>query len=118
VTDNEEPEKPSRNQPAPSNGGKQRLRHVRVTWQGPLPPPAALKAIDEVVPGGASRLIIQVEAESIHRRKMETRKQNYPFYDQMLARLSALIFALACLWLIKYAIDKEAYVQHLSWAAR
>lgn len=107
VAENEEPKKPSRGTPT---NRQQRIQEVRLSWEGPIPPPATMQAINEIVPGGAERLIKQFELESEHRRRMERRGQNYPFYDHVLARLSALVFAFGCLWLVKYLADIGAHI--------
>lgn len=85
---------------------------MMVSWEGPIPPPATLRAIDELVPGSAARLIKQFEDEANHRRSLQRKSQLFPFLDQVFARICALIFAGGCLWLIAYAIEKGAY-----WAA-
>jgi hypothetical protein len=40
---------------------------VSAHWPGPLPPPATLKQFDEVIPGGAERILRMAEAEQAHR---------------------------------------------------
>jgi len=40
---------------------------VSAHWSGPLPPPATLKQFDEVIPGGAERILRMAEAEQAHR---------------------------------------------------
>ena len=42
-------------------------------WVGAIPPPSALREIEEIVPGGAERLIRIAEKNSDHRRDMESR---------------------------------------------
>lgn len=50
-------------------------RHVTFiqesNWEGPLPPPVHLKQFDEIVPGAASRILAEWEAETAHRRDIE-----------------------------------------------
>lgn len=41
-------------------------------WSGPLPPPAALDQFNQIVPGGAERIIAMVEREQAHRIEMES----------------------------------------------
>jgi hypothetical protein len=36
-------------------------------WSGPLPPPADLEKIDQIIPGGADRLLRMAEKEQTHR---------------------------------------------------
>jgi uncharacterized membrane protein len=40
-------------------------------FSGPCPPPAMLKAYDEVIPGLGDRLVRQFESQTVHRQKME-----------------------------------------------
>ena len=106
MAEKEDPKKPAKGTPT-----DQRVQHqVQLSWEGPIPPPATMRAINELVPDGAERLIGQVELESEHRRAMEQRTQKYEFFDQLLARFSALVFAFGCLWLIKYLAEIGAYV--------
>lgn len=42
-------------------------------WQGPLPAPEDLRAFNDIVPGGADRIIQRWEAESQHRHRFEER---------------------------------------------
>lgn len=41
-------------------------------YSGPLPPPEILQAIDDACPGGADRIITQMEEQGRHRRNLET----------------------------------------------
>jgi uncharacterized membrane protein len=43
-------------------------------WQGPLPPPGALRQFDEIIPGGAQRIFEMVEREQAHRIQHEQQK--------------------------------------------
>jgi len=40
---------------------------IAAHWSGPLPPPAELERIDQIIPGGADRLLRMAEKEQIHR---------------------------------------------------
>jgi hypothetical protein len=40
---------------------------ISAHWSGPLPPPAELEKIDQIIPGGADRLLRMTEKEQIHR---------------------------------------------------
>lgn len=51
------------------------------SWQGPLPPPAALSGFDAVVPGLAERIAKAWEDESEHRREIERREQRAYYLD-------------------------------------
>ena len=48
----------------PSDGGRV---SVSSSFQGPLPPPNILQGYDDVVPGLASKIVAQWEAETAHR---------------------------------------------------
>jgi hypothetical protein len=43
------------------------LGQMRSDWSGPLPPPAELEKIDQIIPGGADRLLRMAEKEQTHR---------------------------------------------------
>src|SRR5882762_6785714 len=40
---------------------------ISAHWSGPLPPPAELEKIDQIIPGGADRLLRMAEKEQSHR---------------------------------------------------
>jgi hypothetical protein len=40
---------------------------ISAHWSGPLPPPAELEKIDQIIPGGADRLLRMAEKEQAHR---------------------------------------------------
>lgn len=82
------------------------------SWQGPLPPPAVVEAYKQIIPDGAERIFKQWESETAHRHKMERGPQMLPFWDRVLARITALLFAFGCLVVIAYAISVGA-----QWAA-
>ncbi len=47
----------------PKNNGSVNNGSMSVSWEGPLPPPAALKGYNDVVPDGAERLFRMAEKE-------------------------------------------------------
>ena len=109
----EEPKEPPRNDPPRRQDGPRAVQHVEVeAWNGPFPPPAVIREIDDIVPGAAKQIIDQFVTEGDHRRQMQTRSQTLPFIDQIVARALGLMFAAGCLVLIGYAINKGA-----EWAA-
>ena len=60
--------------PQPANGQSVQVIETTTTqFSGPLPHPALLAAYDQVVPGAAERIIVMAEAQSRHRRDMESR---------------------------------------------
>lgn len=116
----EDPKQPPRSEAARTTqrsqdakrGSMQRVRMEVASWDGPIPPPAILREIEEIVPGAAKRIIDQFEAEALHRRTLQRRTQWLPFVDLVFARVSGLLFAAGCLLLIGYAISQGA-----GWAA-
>lgn len=47
------------------------LAVLQASWRGPLPPPAALAAYEEIVPGSAKQMMDAVQTQGSHRRAME-----------------------------------------------
>ena len=47
------------------------IQETTFAWQGPLPPPRALQAYDEVIPGAADRILKMAENQAAHRIQME-----------------------------------------------
>lgn len=47
-----------------------------VQFIGPLPPPSVLKGYDEIIPGGAERILIMAEKQLEHRIERETKISN------------------------------------------
>lgn len=88
---------------------RQRLQIEFSSWQGPIPPPAILRELNELVPNGADRVMRQFEGETAHRHSMERRSQLFPFLEGLAARSFALVFAALCLGVALYAIEKQAY---------
>jgi uncharacterized membrane protein len=80
---------------------------MEMSWQGPIPPPQELKRYDEIIENGAERLFSQFERETQHRHLLERRAQNYPLFDQLAARTTALVFSLGCLGVALYAVEKN-----------
>lgn len=67
-------------QPRPEGRGS--TRHsitgiISAHWSGPLPPPAELEKIDEIIPGGADRLLRMAESEQNHRIEDARRGQYF-----------------------------------------
>jgi predicted membrane protein DUF2335 len=58
----------SEKQPAESRGSARPVTSiVAAHWSGPLPPAAELEKIDQIIPGGADRLLCMAEKEQTHR---------------------------------------------------
>jgi Predicted membrane protein (DUF2335) len=49
---------------------------ISTHWSGPLPPPAELEKIDQIIPGGADRLLRMAEKEQTHRIE-DTKRGQY-----------------------------------------
>jgi len=79
----------------PSNN--QTVTTTTAWWQGPLPPPAALRGFDDVVPGLAERIATAWEVESAHRREIEKTDQRDFYRDMLTGKVFALIFVLSAL---------------------
>jgi uncharacterized membrane protein len=100
------------NQPPddPRRPPRAEIYQEEVTWQGPIPPPEILSRMNDVVPGAAERILRQAEKEQDHRHLMQRRSQTFPLYDQIVARVSALLFAFGCLGVIWYAVSVGANI--------
>jgi len=48
-----------------------RTQTTAISWQGPLPPPGALREFNEVIPNGAERVMVLCEKQSAHRQELE-----------------------------------------------
>lgn len=55
------------------------VRGVVRHYQGPLPTPAMLRGYEEVVRGGAERILAMAERQAAHRQAMESRGQLFGF---------------------------------------
>jgi hypothetical protein len=62
------PDDVSEHRPAESRGPTRPITSIiSAHWSGPLPPPAELEKIDQIIPGGADRLLRMAEKEQSHR---------------------------------------------------
>lgn len=64
-----------------------------IEWSGPLPPPAALEAFENVAPGSAAKIVAEFQAEAAHRRQQERWEGLLTIGDTIIGRLSAMLFA-------------------------
>ena len=54
------------------NSGKQiTVKAIHQEFQGPIPPPEILAAYNQIIPGGADRILKQAESETAHRQSLE-----------------------------------------------
>lgn len=102
-------------QPVPGSTSGPRKLHTVVSssteissWDAPIPPPEVFQAIEDIIPGGAERLLKAFEKETDHRHLLERRKQLLPFIDLTVARTFALIFAAGCLAAVVHAVNNNA----------
>ncbi len=69
-------------------------------YQGPLPPPAMLRGYEEVVPGGAERILAMAERQAAHRQTIEARGQLFGFSLAVCAIAGGFLSAAAGLPLV------------------
>ena len=69
-------------------------RTVQAHYSGPLPPPVILREFDQIVPGGAERLIVLVEQDAAHERQIESTLVLGEFRERRRGQICALIIAL------------------------
>jgi hypothetical protein len=68
---------------------------VSTHWSGPLPPAVELEKIDQIIPGGANRLLSMAEKEQSHRIEDAKRGQ---YLGWSLAAGAVIAAALVSLW--------------------
>ena len=64
------------------------------TYSGPLPPPEILRQFEEVIPGSAERIFTQFEAQSAHRRSMESTVISSGAFSQRFGTISGTLIGL------------------------
>ena len=65
----------SEHRPAESHGQSRPTPSIiSAHWSGPLPPPAVLEKIDQIIPGGADRLLRMAEKEQSMAEKEQTHR--------------------------------------------
>jgi uncharacterized membrane protein len=73
-------------------------------FSGPLPPPEALARYNEVIPGGAERILAMAERQSAHREALESKVVNANASSQKMGSTYAFILSLVAVvggvWLI------------------
>ena len=90
---------------ATANGDRS-VTSIKISqWKGPVLPPEILRGYNDVIENGAERLIRQWELEGEDRRAAFRREQHYRLVDQLVRRLSALIFALSALGVASYSLS-------------
>lgn len=71
------------------------------SWSGPLPPPGALQAYEDTLPGAAERIFANSEAESEHRRSLEreaSRRDSFRSYVGMAAGYCVAMLLILIAW--------------------
>jgi uncharacterized membrane protein len=66
-------------------------------FSGPLPPPDALRAYNDILPGAAERIFQMAEKQSDHRQQLENRVATAQIGQSNRGQLYALIIAIAFL---------------------
>jgi hypothetical protein len=69
---------------------------ISAHWSGPLPPPSELEKIDQIIPGGADRLLRMAEKEQTHRIEDAKRGQYLGWSLAAGAVIAAAIVSLCC----------------------
>ncbi|MCC6960351.1 MAG: DUF2335 domain-containing protein [Dehalococcoidia bacterium] len=82
----------------------QRLLRVESTWNGPIPPPAALAAFEQVQPGLADRITRMAENEQSHRHSTQRRALLIEGVRTIGGMASALVITLFSLAVAAYLI--------------
>src|SRR5690349_14906157 len=100
------PRRPANEVTSPRPEREVTLEMQQLTWQAPIPPPDIVRGYGEVIQDGAERLFKQFETEALERRALTRRGQTFQFVIQIIARISALLFALTALYVAYFAIEK------------
>jgi uncharacterized membrane protein len=77
-------------------------------WSGPLPPPAALQAFEDIVPGSAVQIIDEFRAEAAHRRHLEVRQTSLVVRETHIGQFLAIFFVILMIMIIAFAIWMKA----------
>ena len=94
----ERPPEPSRDK------SQQQIIHQQVEYSGPIPPPAILREIDQIVPGAANRLVLMAEKQQEHRHDIEKIAVRSGARDSIAGILAAALISVGFLLLAGYAI--------------
>lgn len=77
---------------------------VAIQFSGPVPPPAILRGINDIVPGAADRIIAMAENEQAHAHDMDRRRALYPFLLELSGTVAGVIVTALGLVLASYCI--------------
>ncbi len=79
------------NQSPDNNQPQKTVTTIQQTgFHGPLPPPEIFKGYNSIVPGAAERILANFEAESNHRRSIETKIIDSDARETLLGQVFAL----------------------------
>jgi uncharacterized membrane protein len=81
---------------------------VSAQWQGPLPPPGALKQFDQIIPNGAERIMMMCEKEQAARIANESRLTWSEIIIEGGGRLVGALLILACLAAAIWSVNVQA----------
>ena len=108
---------PTSVEPKPS-ARPQNNQIIAAQWQGPLPPPAALREFDEIIPNGAERIMVMCEKEQASRIAGERRASIAEICIEGGGRLVGALLVLGCIaaaiWSITAGADWKVTLGFLS----
>ncbi len=64
------------------------------SFSGPIPPPTILKEYNQIIPNGAERIMAMAEAQSEHRRKLESKALNTDSRNSLWGLIFAFILGM------------------------
>lgn len=82
-------------QPTPIWSALESVSFSSEIFSGPLPHPEILRAYNEVLPGAAARILEKFEAQSDHRRRIESDAVRANIQQTVLGQVFALVVLLA-----------------------
>lgn len=87
--------------------GEERLEiteNVKVSIRGPIPPPEVLEGYERIVSGSAKLIFDNFEAESTHRRKLESEASNRDSFRSIAGMIAGFVVALLLIAAAVYTI--------------
>lgn len=79
------------------------LQQTTQAWSGPLPPPGALQAFEDVCPGSAAQIVEEFRTEAAHRRQLERQRGALAVRETHVGQALAAVFSLSALAVAAYA---------------
>jgi uncharacterized membrane protein len=70
---------------------QQAALQMRLTFNGPLPPPEVLAGYNDALPNGADRIVKLAEEQAAHRRRLESRGQLLLFAFAVVALVGGIV---------------------------